>query len=411
MRHENPHTPPSRKMYPTRTSDHTKCEKRFPGRPKGHTGTTRPKPKTIDLIKEPEHKGACNHCGAPLAQPIHVGHHVFEELANPRPRQVIDFLTFDYKCTVCNTYSSTRHPDCPPDGVFGKNTLIQTTLLKFEQRLPFEKTASQIEQQFGLSMTPASALEITRRVSEYLRPDYDALMADIRQAPQVHIDETGEKVDGKKYWLWVFTTQAQTFFVIRKSRSKKVLEEVLGKEFRGYICCDGWRSYSNFTDKLQRCWSHPLREAECLAEMYEEAKFLYLGLKRLYWDLDACLVGDLPLWMRIGVKEEAEKRLGCLLDGRYESLEVKRFVQKMRNGFDHWFTFVVVAGLEATNNRAERALREAVVQRKIMGTFRNEKGTWIYETIMSLLATWKQQGLNRYEAMGKSLTAAWTKKS
>ena len=260
-------------------------------------------------------------------------------------------------------------------------------------------------------MTPASALEITRRVSEYLRPDYDALMADIRQAPQVHIDETGEKVDGKKYWLWVFTTQAQTFFVIRKSRSKKVLEEVLGKEFRGYICCDGWRVYSNFTDKLQRCWSHPLREAECLAEMYEEAKFLYLGLKRLYWDLDACLVGDLPLWMRIGVKEEAEKRLGCLLDGRYESLEVKRFVQKMRNGFDHWFTFVVVAGLEATNNRAERALREAVVQRKIMGTFRNEKGTWIYETIMSLLATWKQQGLNRYEAMGKSLTAAWTKKS
>ncbi len=65
----------------------------------------------------------------------------------------------------------------------------------------------------------------------------------------------------------------------------------------------------------------------------------------------------------------------------------------------------------ATNNRAERALREAVVQRKIMGTFRNEKGTWIYETMMSLLAKWKQQGLNRYETMGKSLTAAWTKKS
>ena len=185
----------------------------------------------------------------------------------------------------------------------------------------------------------------------------------------------------------------------------------MGKDFSGYICCDGWRSYSNFTDKLQRCWSHPLREAECLAEEYEEAKFLYLGLKRLYWDLTACLAGDLPLWMRIGVKEEAEKRLECLLDERYESLEVARFVKKMRNGFDYWFTFVLVPGLEATNNRAERALREAVVQRKIMGTFRNEKGTWIYETMMSLLATWKQQGLNRYEAMGKSLTAAWTKNS
>ena len=81
----------------------------------------------------------------------------------------------------------------------------------------------------------------------------------------------------------------------------------------------------------------------------------------------------------------------------------------MRNGFDHWFTFVVVAGLESTNNRAERALKEPVVQRKIIGTFRNEKGTRIYETLMSLLAAWKQQERNLYEAMAQSLTTAWAK--
>ena len=81
----------------------------------------------------------------------------------------------------------------------------------------------------------------------------------------------------------------------------------------------------------------------------------------------------------------------------------------MCNGFDHWFTFVVVGEIEATNNRAERALREAVVQRKIMGTFRNEKGTQIYETMIRLLATWKQQKPNPWEAMDKSLTTAWTK--
>ncbi len=77
--------------------------------------------------------------------------------------------------------------------------------------------------------------------------------------------------------------------------------------------------------------------------------------------------------------------------------------------FDHWFTFVTVPGLEPTNNRAERALKEPVVQRKIIGTFRNGKGTRIYETTMSLVATWKQQGLNPYEAMAQSLTTAWAK--
>src|SRR5665647_2378809 len=66
MRYENPHTPPSRRMYPTRNGDHAKSTKRFPGRPKGHKGNTRPRPKTSDIIKEPAKKCICDHCGAPL---------------------------------------------------------------------------------------------------------------------------------------------------------------------------------------------------------------------------------------------------------------------------------------------------------------------------------------------------------
>jgi len=65
--------------------------------------------------------------------------------------------------------------------------------------------------------------------------------------------------------------------------------------------------------------------------------------------------------------------------------------------------------VEPTSNRAERALREHVVQRKIMGCFRNGKGTRIYETMMTLLATWKQQGRDLPQALGDALTQEWTK--
>jgi transposase len=340
-----------------------------------------------------------------------VGHNVFEEIAHSNPRQVIDFLEFEYKCRVCDTYTSARHPDCPPDGVFGKNALIQTTLMKFEQRLPLEKICQQMESQFDLPMTPASALDITRRVSEYLRPEYEAIMERVRDARIVNVDETSEKVDGVNHWLWVFTTETDTFFAIRKSRGKKVLDEVLGKDFKGYLGCDGWKSYSNFSGKLQRCWAHLLREAEWLAQQCEEAKPLYLALKRLYVDLVACLVGDPPFSQRKKLQAAAKRRLRYWLGKDYESLEAKRFIGKVRNGFDHWFTFVLVPGLESTNNRAERALKEPVVQRKIIGTFRNGKGTWIYETMMTLLASWKQRGLNPYEAMAESLTASWSRRS
>jgi hypothetical protein len=155
--------------------------------------------------------------------------------------------------------------------------------------------------------------------------------------------------------------------------------------------------------------AHLLREAEWLAGHCEEAKPLYLALKRLYVDLVACLVGDPPVLVRKKVKARAMGRLRYWIEKDYESKEVKRFIGKVCNGFGYWFTFVLVPGLESMDNRAERALKEPVVQRMIIGTFRNEKGTRIYETMMTLLATWKQQGLNPYVAMAQSLSAAWLK--
>jgi len=91
----------------------------------------------------------------------------------------------------------------------------------------------------------------------------------------------------------------------------------------------------------------------------------------------------------------------------YKTDEVRRVAAKIRNGVDHWFTFVTNPGVEPTNNRAERALREHVIQRKIIGTFRNGKGTRIHETIMTMLATWKQRGLNPSEALAETLTKQW----
>jgi len=39
-------------------------------------------------------------------------------------------------------------------------------------------------------------------------------------------------VDGKTYWIWTFVTKTDTFYVIRKSRGKKVLEEVFRNVFQ-----------------------------------------------------------------------------------------------------------------------------------------------------------------------------------
>ena len=101
-----------------------------------------------------------------------------------------------------------------------------------------------------------------------------------------------------------------------------------------------------------------------------------------------------PLEEAMRLAREARASMENWAGRSYESEEVRWYAAKIRNGMDHWFTFLMVPGVEPTNNRAERALREHVVQRRIMGCFRNGKGTGIYETVMTVLASWKQQGRN-----------------
>ena len=174
---------------------------------------------------------------------------------------------------------------------------VQTVLMKFDMRLPFDRISEQMQQQRGLPMSSATAFEITHRVSEDLQEEYQAVVEQVRASKVVNVDETSLKVDGVNYWLWVFTTTICTLFVVRKSRGKKVLVEVLGSGFGGFIGCDGHKAYSCFSDRLQRCWAHLLREAEALSKDYVETEEFYLGLKELFYDIDHCVGEGVPVWL------------------------------------------------------------------------------------------------------------------
>lgn len=71
----------------------------------------------------------------------------------------------------------------------------------------------------------------------------------------------------------------------------------------------------------------------------------------------------------------------------------RKLATKIENGLNYWFTCVVYTFVEPTNNYAEQALRELIVQRKIMGGLKAEKGAQIIERITSLLASWRKQNL------------------
>lgn len=396
--YENPHTPSSRQLFRRPPSG---GEKGTPGQKEGHPGTTRPTPEPT------EHKEAtmknCPHCLSTLGKPKRVIHRIITDIPEPQPVKVTDYALHVYDCPNCHKEVIANHPDLPREGDFGKNILAQTTLMKFEDRLPHRKIQEALNRQFGLEISPGAIFDFTRRTSDSLVGVYDAILERIRNSDIVHIDETGIKVDGKNYWCWVFTTDKETFYVIRRSRATKVLEEVLTRRFHGIVVCDGWKAYPSFIKRLQRCWAHLLRESKDLAEKVKEAKPLNEALLALYHKLKAFIGVDHAPAERKRAWNQARYELRIILRHRYWYKTTKKFIEKIRNGLDYWFTFLLHPGLEPTNNRAERAIRETVVKRKIFGTLRNDRGTRIFEVLSTVIATWKQEGKQLQKTLVSSI--------
>jgi hypothetical protein len=141
----------------------------------------------------------------------------------------------------------------------------------------------------------------------------------------------------------------------------------------------------------------------------EEAKALSDGLSGLYGRLCVWSRDKPPPDVAARLVEEARGEVLRLTGGPFVDERTARFAGKVLNGLDHWFTFLGVGGVEPSNNRAERALREVVVQRKIIGCLRNTKGMMICETLMTMLASWGQRGEPLPHALGDALTSEWTK--
>lgn len=398
LAYENAHTPPSQqRKYPQRKDSGNPI-----GAPKGHEGTTRPtpKPNKFEVLK----LVACPHCNKRLGRPRSIKKKIIEDIPEPQPLIITEFTIPHYFCNNCNIEVIPSHPDLPNEGIFGPNLQSQIASLKFENRLPPRKIAELLNRQYGLYLTHSAVLDVLRRVADKLQPDYEEIKTGVRTSKQVNADETGQKVNGDNFWNWVFVTPDSILFMIRKSRGQKPIIEALGKKFRGLLGCDGWQSYTKIAGFIQRCWAHLLREAKWYAEQYQgQAKILYKNLCRLFEDVKS-VSEKTEQAVREKIYKNCMETMQSLISICKSCRELRKFAIKMEKGLEHWFTCVLHPEIEPTNNKAERALREIVIQGKI-SKLRTEKGARIKEIIMSVLATWKLRGLNTQTMLRETLSS------
>lgn len=391
LMYENAHTPPSlqkkKKRIPRESSGRL-------GAPKGHPKYEREEPEIDEVI---EHKvGTCPYCNSRLdiKEVLEV---LEEEMPELKKIKVFKHLIEWAICPNCKKRVIAKN-NAPPDR-FGPILKSKITLLKHDDRLPLRKVKLTLLRDHDFKITHTGIMRVIRSVAKKLKEPYYEIIKWIRSSPVVYIDETGYKLDGEPWWLWTFVCKDAVLYVIRKSRSKTVVEEVLGKEYKGIIVCDGWKTYEGFTDYLQRCWAHLLRESHHLKEEYKDFEQYHEILKGMFDKIVQIRLKPPDKKTRIELAEEMRKTLLQTAKSMSRYTHFKKFATKIENGINYWFTCIEHLEVEPTNNYAEQSLRELIIQRKIMGGLRSEKGAETLEIISTMIATWKKQDKPLLETM------------
>ena len=320
------------------------------------------------------------------------------------PHQKVVVTEYDidvYRCSSCGTEVRAKHRDLPQKGEMGIYLLNYITMLKYNLRGVIRRVQEFLIVNNGLDLSVKGINDALLRVGEACGSEYARLQNRIRTSKWVHIDEIGFHVEGKKYWLWSFrSAENDVLVVITDSRGKDVVKETMGENFHGPVIVDGWRAYS-YLAIIQRCWAHLIREVDAF-KTSETGMKLSEEIHSLFTELKESLESE-DMERRKSMKIELDGRMDELVRRYDQYPELHKPVEYIRNGLGSWFTCLLYRDMEPTNNLAEQAIREHVVIRKIIGTFRSEQGSQNYQYISSLLAIWRLKGMDMFTEMDRIL--------
>jgi len=261
-------------------------------------------------------------------------------------------------------------------------------------------------QEFCLSVlrVPISRGAIQRcvdRVSEAIEPLYEALAVKARSAPVNYVDESTWYQHGVLAWLWVMVNTTVAFFKVHASRSQAAFEALI-ERWAGILVSDGYGVYCQWVHGRQTCLAHLIRRARGLTER-QHPELAWFGsrvlaeLQRLvHWATAPPTAGEVQTWYA--------RMVHLLKQHCARQDEAGKFARTLERELGALWTFVVEHGVEPTNNRAERALRFAVLWRKIMQGTYNAKGDRWVERLLSLRETCRLRGIPMFPLLVDAVT-------
>jgi transposase len=392
-------------------------EQRKPGGQPGHEGKHRALvgPERVDRQTEhlPEACG-CGHCFDGSEQ--RVGEPVIHQQWELPP---VSPLVFQYdlirlRCPCCG---KPRLADLPV-GVgwspFAPRLEAHIATLAGVYRLSRRQVQAVVGEMFGVPISLGAVDAVIMRMSAILKDPWEQLRASIQAAQQVHADETGWRIKGAYECLWVASTALAACYRIDPTRSQKAAKELLGEEFGGFVISDRYVGY-HWLDVLQQqlCWAHWVRSLIALSERAgapgKLGRELLKAAREVIRTHHAYLEDAHDLdWLREQLTPLRASIQTLLKRGaRGHDQKTANFCAGLLEEYPALWTFCDVEDLQIPmdNNAAERALRHAVILRRIQGGTQSDHGSRWIERILSIRETMRLQDRSALDYLITTATA------
>ena len=380
----------------------------------GHPPAQRPLKLVAEVERLVELKPtACGDCGALLlgADPQPQRHQVTEV-----PRivpTVTEYRRHTLTCLACGAHTQAAWPSDMPLGDFGPRLQATTAYLSGRMGMSQRDVAETLATVFHTEVALGSISTLEATVSAALAQPVAAAQSYVQQQPANNTDETGWHEKSKRAWLWVCATPLVTLFLLTSTRGATGLKQLLGDAFPGVVGSDRWSAY-NWLNPSQRqlCWAHLKRDFQKLAERGGEST-------RIGQSLLEQVEQVFQLWHRVRdgtlsrptfqtAVEPIRTRLQDLLrEGTLLShTKTAHTCANMLKLEAALWTFVCVAGVEPTNNAAERPLRRAVLWRRRSFGTQSKDGSLFVERILTAVTTLRQQQRDVLDYLTTACTVA-----
>ena len=339
------------------------------------------------------------------------------ELPEPQPVEVIEHQVIKRYCPKCEKW---RSPKLDVTGVvlgqgrMGVRLVSLIAYLRHTLRLPIKRLQAYLASVHCLSISAGEVAELMHQLRRRLQPAVEALKQQVRASPILHGDETGWREGGQNGYIWCFCTPGEDgvrYYEYDASRGQAVVRRILGEKTEGHLVSDFYVGYNDYAGKQQRCWTHLLRDLRKLKDdrAQEPEVVEWAEAVRALYD-------EAQEWLKATPQpstEEREKKYVSLVEralelgARYAQNKghpCQALAKRIFRHQDELFQFVLVEGLSANNNLAERSIRPLVVIRKISGGSRSAEGSKTRMALASLFETWQARGQNPFEECLKLLS-------